>query len=347
MLYELKLTEGAGGTLSPVQFSGLEGHGRLEKDLETLLDKHLLDVLFEEAPLLPIFRERQRQPEADLYALNEEGDLVVFELKRGGVGADAVQQLLRYAQDAGRWTLDDLASKFAQYAAGSRNGVPDLREAHQEAFHLGQALPAHQFNRRQHLWLVGNASDNQLVSAVEYWQRQGLSIQFAPYRVYSIAGSLYFEFFSPPHDRHTNPADIKGVLFDTNRSYDEDAIWHMIDKRRVAAFGDAKVCADYLNPRDLVFFCHRGYGVVAAGEVVGPTKASGPDERYHDVRFLTRVPVKTEGIDRLMPFADVSAAIGKSFFWARTAKVPYLSHDEARTLLRKLLDVLGESGSGV
>lgn len=63
--------------------------------------------------------------------------------------------------------------------------------------------------------------------------------------------------------RHSNPGDAKGVLFDTNRSYDENAIWHMLEKKRVSAFGDTKYVADYVKPRDLVFLCHKGHGVVA------------------------------------------------------------------------------------
>jgi len=39
---------------------------------------------------MPIFQERQLQPEADIYALNREGDLVIFELKRGFVAAAEV-----------------------------------------------------------------------------------------------------------------------------------------------------------------------------------------------------------------------------------------------------------------
>ena len=31
---------------------------------------------------MPVFQERQYQAEADIYALNEQGELVIFELKR-------------------------------------------------------------------------------------------------------------------------------------------------------------------------------------------------------------------------------------------------------------------------
>src|SRR5205085_9647345 len=139
---------------------------------------------------------------------------------------------------------------------------------------------------RQHLFIVGNAADDKLINAVDYWRRQGLSADFLPYRVYRIADQHYFEFFALPYDRHQNPSAVKGVLFDTNRSYDENSIWEMMEKSRVAAYGDIKYVINYLNPKDRVFFSHKSVGVVAAAEVRGPVKDDGTDEKYRDVKFL-------------------------------------------------------------
>jgi hypothetical protein len=43
----------------------------------------------------------------------------------------------------------------------------------------------------------------------------------------------------------------------------------MVEKSRVAAYGDVKYVVEYLNPGDIVFFYHKGPGIVAAGEVSG------------------------------------------------------------------------------
>ena len=156
-------------------------------------------------------------------------------------------------------------------------------------------------------------------------------------------GQRYFEFFSFPYDRHRNPATIKGVLFDTNRSYDEDAIWEMMEKARVAAYGDIKHVIEYLNPRDIVFYCHKGVGVIAAAEVTGPPRSEDDkDEEYRDVRFLTPVPSRDKGIqrERAMTAAQVSQVTGRTFFWARTIKFPYLDQNEGQKLLTELNHVL-------
>jgi hypothetical protein len=113
------------------------------------------------------------------------------------------------------------------------------------------------------------------------------------------------------YDRHRNPATIKGVLFDTNRAYREEAVWEMMERSRVAAYGDIKEDVKYLLPKDIVFFCHRGVGLIAAGEVVGPVQQEGTDEAYRGGRFLTRVPSREEGLQRFMPAAEVSRITGQ------------------------------------
>jgi hypothetical protein len=162
-----------------------------------------------------------------------------------------------------------------------------------------------------------------------------------PYRLYELGGALYFEFFSFPYDRHRNPNAVKGVLFDTNRTWDENAIWEMMEKSRVAAYGDLQHVVEYLSAGDIVFFSHTGVGVVAAAQVApGPVRSDGSDQKYRNVKFLTPVPDRATGIRRAMTAADVSRATGKSFFWAKTIKVPYLDRLEAQKLVSALEGVL-------
>lgn len=316
-----------------LSFSALK---KMEKDLENLLADNLLSVFFEGAPLMPIFQERSYQNEADLYALNEAGDLVIFELKRGQAGSDAVLQILRYTQDAGQWTFAQLETRFEKYSKGTDNENKSLVLAHKEAFQLEHELHTSQFNTNQHLWVVGNAANTDMINAIDYWKSKGLPIDFIPYRVFEISGCMYFEFFSKPYDIHRNAGERKGVLFDTNRSYDENSIWEMFEKKRVSAYGKVSYFADYVHPKDIIIYSHRYDGIVAAAEVIGPVKNDGPEEKYHDVRFLTPIPTRKEGITKAMPFSKVSEITRKTFFWARTIKVPYLTADEAGKIVKEL-----------
>ena len=338
VLYRLITNSGTFRGLEPVPFKDFSSFGNQEEDLEDLIARNVLDVLFEDASLMPIFQERSWQAEADIYALNEKGELIIFELKRGTAGDDAVVQILRYAQHAGQWTYGKLQEMYRTYS-GKTSG---LAEAHQEAFALEVALDPKEVNRRQHLIVIGSAADDGLISAVDYWRGQGVSIDFLPYRIYELSGKLYFEFFARPYDRHVNPGDVKGVLFDTNKSYDEDSIWYMMNHACVAAFGDAQRFVDYVKPGDFVFFYHGGSGLVAAARVrPGPVRTSGTQTSYRNVVFITPIP-EHGGHFRAMPIRTVSEVTGKTFFMARTIKVPYLSTTDSEHLARELGHYLNE-----
>jgi len=339
MLYKLQKTADKFDRIEPLPFKDFSSFGHVEKDLEILIADNILDVLFEDSGFMPIFQERLYKAEADIYALNEHGELVIFELKRSNAGNDAVHQALRYAQDAGQWSYAKLNAKFQSYTKSKL----DLAVAHKEAFDLEHQLEPKEINKKQHLIIIGSAADDALINAVSYWLKQGISIDFLPYRMYQIYGEPFFEFFSPPFDRHKNPSATKGVLFDTNRSYDEDAIWYMLENNCVAAFGDAQRFVEYIYPGDIVFLSHKWAGIVAAGRIKkGSIKQPDGDTLYREIEFLTPIPTKPGRI-KAMPFKKVSEITGKSFFWARTIKVPYLTKEEAENLVSELEDYLAKT----
>lgn len=337
MLFTLDFERTGTEALEPVEFKSMTDLNKLELDLERVLADNLFDVLFEEAQWFPIFRQRPRQKEADIYALDRQGNLVIFELKRETAGAGAVAQLIQYAQDAGSWTYKKLNRLYRTFMG---NDELELRDDHCEAFFLDEPLATDRFNSHQLLRVVGHAADDELVRIADYWKRQGLDLDFLPYRIYELGGRLYLEFFSPPYDRHRNPAHKKGVLFDTNASWDQNSVWEMMENSRVAAYGDAKRFVRHVYPGDIVFFYHRGRGVIAAREVASQVREAGPEHLYRDVRFLTPIPTRNDGISKAVSAASVSQATGRSFFWARTIKVPYLSLEESQGLLEELRRIL-------
>lgn len=334
MLYKLGKSEKIFNSIDPLPFHSLP----LEKELEDLLAQNLWDVLFEGNELMPILQERPWQPEADIYALNKQGDLVIFELKRAHADGGAVHQALQYCEKAGRLSYEKLEEKFRHY----RDDKPvNLQEEHKIGFDLEHPLDRSAFNKKQHLIIVGSAGDGELVRNVDYWKSKGISISFIPYRVYHIAGEHYFEFFSLPYDQHSNPDQAKGVIFDTNRTYEEDDIWYMCTGNRVAAFGSIKGIVHSFNKGDIVFLYHSGYGIIAAGEIKSDVKEDvDSDAMYRDLKWLTPVPKKGEPL-KYMPVPQIKQVTGCNFYWAKTMKPPFLNKEESVHLLGELKKVLG------
>lgn len=108
--------------LSSYNFEDLGG---LEKDLETLFANNLADLYTEEGQLMPIFQERSWQSEPDLCALDKDGNLIIFELKRGVVPGDTTIQVMRYCQEYGQKNYFELCSLYKTYT-----GESDLANAH-------------------------------------------------------------------------------------------------------------------------------------------------------------------------------------------------------------------------
>lgn len=339
MLYKLSIDQMKPNGLEPIPFYELSELSKIEKDLENLIATNLLDKLFEDNALMLIHQERSFQSEADIYALTEKGDLVIFELKRGIGNDDAMLQILRYAQTAGQWGYSKLNHYFKK-----ANPEKELADVHKEAFQLERVLTPAEFNREQHLYVVGNAANESLVKSLTYWKSKGISAEFIPYRIYKIGEELYFEFFSKPNDIHINPSQIKGVILDTNRTYNEECIWDMLENKRAAAYGGQSYFADYIKKHDYVFLSHKNYGIVAAGVATSNSKQDTEDEteRYVDVKWLTNIPLKVNGIEEnYLPFSDLTKLLGHGFYWARTLKTPYLSKEESMQLLNELKEITG------
>jgi hypothetical protein len=169
-------------------------------------------------------------------------------------------------------------------------------------------------------------------------------------RVFKLGDQLYFEFFAKPYDAHTNPGDAKGVLFDTCRGPFPEAFRHMVEKRRASAFGDRQEAVCGLSKGDTVFYSHAGVGLVAAAKVVdGKVKEDayqGCKEKYLDVQFLEPIPTLSGPTLPAMHFSKVKEFTGKSFFWARILKVPYLSAEEAARLVTELRKYLASDRPG-
>ncbi|MBB5330075.1 hypothetical protein [Tunturiibacter gelidoferens] len=299
--------------------------------------QNLWDVLFEGSQLMPIHQERSWQPEADIYALNEQGYLVIFELKRAHADGGAVHQALRYCEKAGRFGYEKLEEMLRAY----RKGRPaNLQQEHQIGFDLEHPLDRSAFNRKQHLVIVGSAGDDELIRNVDYWKLKGLCLSFIPYRVYQIADEHYFEFFSLPYDQHSNPGLAKGVIFDTNLSYNEESIWYMCDGDRVAAFGSIQGIVHSFSKGDIVFLYHKGYGIIAAGQVKSEVREdAAADAMYRELKWLTPKPAKGKAFN-FMTVSQIKQVTGRNFWWAKTMKAPFLNKEDTAHLLENLKEIL-------
>lgn len=288
MLYKLNTTDIQKSART--ELASLSDWNLKEKHLEDFLGSRLTDVVFEDELML-IGQERAFQEEADLLALDKDGVLYIFELKRWEAKQENLLQVLRYGQKFGRYTYNELEG-----LARSRDTLSadkSLKAAHSAHFD-GVSLEETDFNCDQVFVLVTNGADQETLSAASYWSSKGLKIVCMPYDVFKIDGEPYLQM------RPYNPTGAAVVerntgyyIVNTNASYMPNAWKDMIGECTIG-----KAAAYYGRKNDIcgiqrgskVYLYHTRKGVIAKGEAtsqyqVGNGEEHGKEEYYVPLQF--------------------------------------------------------------
>jgi len=327
MLFYLKPEDKA--ALEPVKAVSLASIGWKEEDLENLLSQHL-ERLVREEHLFVIARERRMQEEPDIMALDRDGRLYLFELKRGKSSAENVLQVLRYGQRFGQYEYRDLEHLFHSYlrkttAKGQDVTLPALREAHGRYFdRRDDLLESDRFNKAQTFVLVTNGLDRASRQAIEYWSGQNLPIRSLVYRVYKTAeGSTLLEFdpFSPYPETMDEP-DEGIFVVNTDIAYEKDAWKDMLNENKAAAYRDRKYAVTRITKGSIVCLYHTGVGIIALGRATGEYRRKSlrgePDtEFYVPCEFEIKIDPYTEPNEAL-PAAVLNTKFGTSYRFRQT-----------------------------
>ncbi len=235
-----------------------------EQDIENFLKSHLGEIVSEDQLML-IGQERKWQEEADLLALDKDGVLYIFELKRWQSNQENLLQVMRYGQIFGRYTyeqLEDLA-KRQKILDG------DLKEKHKEYFELSEELSDSDFNKDQVLVLVTNGTDKDTISAVNFWSQKGVKIKCSPYRIYDINGEPYIQFDTyNPDDEVLPEENTSFFIVNTNKTYMPDAWKDMLNDGltgKASAYYGRKNSVCRISRDSRVYLYHTGVGVIASG----------------------------------------------------------------------------------
>ena len=315
--------------------------GLHEKDLEILIANRI-EELVRTDQLMVIMRERSRQEEPDILAVDEHGTLFIFELKRWEGRSENILQVLRYGQKFGRYEYERLNWYYQSY---SRTRQPEvtLKEAHKDFFGLSECLEKTRFNRRQQFVVVTNGLDYDTWDAIAYWKTKGLRISPLIYRLYLLSDKLYIDFdpYGPVPDA---PKDPEGGLYvvNTNRTYDRDAYKEMVSGRKGAAYYDRKYSIQNIGAGDIVCLYHVGVGVIGIGKAMTEyrTKDIDSDEKaeyYIPIDFEHLVDITKENWTEAAVHAwEINKRFGTSHRFRQTVfKLPSEFAEFIRAEFRK------------
>lgn len=267
MLYKINMND---KDYSKVNRVTLSCFGWKEIDLQELLSNHIQDLV-SASELMTIFNERPRQEEPDILALDKNGDLYIFELKRWSSHQENLLQVLRYGQLYGNSNYDELNEMFKKYSR-NKDSNSELYEIHQQYFDLADSsrLNKENFNRKQHFLVVTNGLDQKTVEAIVYWKKNGLNIDAIVYWVFEINSEYFIEFnmYSPIEGflEYESNSYILNTNFSNNQQHTDD----MIREHKAAAYypGWREKIAK-LQKGDTIFLYKSGSGIIAYGIATG------------------------------------------------------------------------------
>ena len=247
--------------------------GLKEKDIEKFLKSRLNEIVSEDQLML-IGQEQGGGEKADLLALDKDGTLYIFELKRWESRSENLLQVMRYGQIFGRYSYQQLESLAKQ----QQKLKSPLKERHKEYFQLDKELSESDFNKDQVFVLVTNGMDKDTISAVNYWSQKGVKIECSPYRIYEIAEEPYIQFDTyNPDDEVLLEEDTGIFIVNTNKTYMLAAWQDMIGNcqtGKAAAYYDRKWSICNISRGSRVYLYHTGVGVIAKGDTTADYQAT-------------------------------------------------------------------------
>lgn len=243
----------------------LSSMGWVEKDLEELISNNIT-TLIPENQLMILAQERKRQEEADIFAIDEDGTLYIFELKRWQSNKENILQVLRYGQIFGQYSYEKLEKMFQQY---SKDKEINLADKHYEYFKdtLLQKLSNNSFNKKQRFIVITDGTDIETMNAIKYWKEKGLSIDILPYRIYNIENQYIFEFNQyNPNDDVVFEEENGFFIVNTNITWSKNNYKEMLNEGKAAGYYDRKSGIKNIRKGNIVFLYHTGVGIIAYGK---------------------------------------------------------------------------------
>jgi len=236
-----------------------------EDHFQKLLFKNL-EKVFQDEELLLIMQSRKWQEEPDLMAIDNNGDLYIFELKAWESQEYNLLQALRYGQIYGQYSYESLNELFKKFFPESQNLLEVLNNK------FGTSLTTDKINNKQHFIVITNGLDFKTRQAIVYWQQQGIDIRSWVYRLYKLSEDnilIEFDTFRITEDPFEDIEEGFYIL-NTNYSNDPSDDKDMIDNQKAAAYFDPwKRDIEKLKKGDKVFLYRSGEGIVAMGIASG------------------------------------------------------------------------------
>lgn len=334
MLYELNKSFNG---YKKVKKTTLHDIGCTEKQLENLVSANIRDFIYTN-DLFTIFTERQFQEEPDIIALDKNGDMYIFELKRWSSSQENLLQVLRYGQKFGQYNYDKLSELYRKkyYSDDNNYNFLQLKIDHSEYFNIDKEheLREIDFNKKQNFILLVNGLDVDTINAIIYWKNNGIRIEAIIYFVYDIDNRYYIEFSPYSKYKEIYIYDEHNYIINTNDRHDKFATDDMLKNKKVACYYPGwRENIEYLNKGDNIFLYKNGSGIVGYGIATGNLEKKEYDG-FDDYEYYMKLDKFIDISDNPLSASDIKNILGKNYVFMRT--MFSITDDEKDILIEEL-----------
>ena len=302
--------------------------GESEKDLENYLKDIIGDILFPEYMIFG--NQRSFQSEADLFAVNNSGDLVVFELKVDGLyDRGKVYQALSYAQRFSYWRYTEMNNHFKKCFPEGK----ELIEVFQE--HYGYGIDLTEFNKKQKTIIISHSSSEDTGTIAKYWRKAGVDIEEYFYRFYEVAGKRYFELSNELFVQQ----GYYNCWINTCRRYIPKAYLDMVKHHKAAVYEERRGIIGEWMKKAMIFLYHNGCGIIGAGKGTATitdthNEELGTDERAIKLtNFISGVDLDSGEIIHSLEPSAIKVLLQRDFYFPNS--IVTLTQAEAKTLFEE------------
>lgn len=274
-----------------------------EKQIEEWM-AHKPNLLFTDEDSVEIIaQEITGKPQADLLAVDSQGNLIIIEIKRHWSDRNTIGQLLDYAAALSECNYDFFNDLWKKYKGKASE---DLFEYFKRDFIENTHFEKDQFLKEKRLFILASEADEDLKRIIGWLKNEHeVPIDFVPFAFFQHGDQIFLRIDKIEIEPISYSATFEGDwFFNSNESHSPGAWKNMIDHNVIAACKYGKQITKYKMDKpaagDRVFVYVNGKGIVAAGKVLEEVSGQGSgifnkdtegDEFHRKVEWLVTVPI--------------------------------------------------------
>jgi hypothetical protein len=234
-------------------------------------------LLFSDADaVMVISQELAGEPQADLLAVDSQGNLIIIEIKRHASDRSTVGQLLDYASCLAEWDYEAFHERYRSYTGRAE---ADLFGEF-KLFVENPVFEKEVFLQQRRLFILSSGGDESMMRIIS-WLRESydVPIDYVPFALFRCGEEVFLQMQKIEVDPIVLPGEWAGDwFFNTDEKHKPGAYEKMLAQSVIADFGyghaKSKHKMDLPAQGERVFAYVNTIGIIAVGQVVGEESRS-------------------------------------------------------------------------